>query len=249
MTELILSGACGQMGRAVAALAAAREDCQVAAGIDRRPFPGAPFPIYPSPEQYDGPNGVLVDFSHPDLCQGLLALARERRLPAVICTTGLREEQIGAIHEAASEIPIFFSANMSLGVSLLRELCKRAAQVLGGEYDIEIIERHHNQKLDAPSGAALMLADALSGELSPAPQYVYDRHSRRMKRPKNEIGIHSVRGGTIVGEHEVLFCGEDEVITLSHSASSKRVFAAGALRAAIFLQDRAPGLYDMGDLV
>ena len=156
---------------------------------------------------------------------------------------------MAAVHEAAARIPIFYSGNMSMGINLLIELCKRAAQEQGPGFDIEIVEKHHNQKIDAPSGTALMLADAVSQVEPEEMHYMYDRHSQRKKREKNEIGIHSVRGGTIVGEHEVIFAGHHEVITLSHSAQSKEVFAAGAVNAAVFLSTQAPGLYSMPDLL
>ena len=248
MVKILLSGAAGKMGQAVVRATAQQEDCCVAAGIDRVPAPGD-FPTFSSPSECDVACDVLIDFSHPTLLDGVLSYALSHKLPAVICTTGLSPEQIDKIHQAAQKIPVFFSANMSLGVSLLCELAKRAAKVLGRSYDIEIIERHHNRKLDAPSGTALMLADAISSQLPEQPAYVYDRHSRRAARPKNEIGIHSIRGGTITGEHEVLFAGTDETLSLIHSASSRDVFATGALSAAIFVQNQRPGLYSMADLV
>lgn len=251
MTDIILSGALGAMGHAVAALAAAREDCRIAAGIDAAVSDNtaADFPVFSSPDACTVRKGVIVDFSHPSAIIDLLHFAVENSLPAVICTTGLGEEQIAALHEAAEKIPVFFSANMSLGVNLMAALCEKAAMVLGDQYDIEIIEKHHNKKLDAPSGTALMLADRISSVLCEKPQYVYDRHSERRRRRKNEIGLHAVRGGTIVGEHDVIFAGVDEVITISHSAASKQVFAAGALSAACFISGEKSGLYDMRDLV
>jgi len=257
MTQIILSGALGTMGRAVASLAADRDGCRIAAGIDpaasggeegRSPLEGT-FPLFPSPETCTVTDGVIVDFSHPSALDGILRFALAHSLPAVICTTGLEESQIASLHEAAKRIPVFFSANMSLGVNLMAALCEKAAMVLDGAFDIEIVEKHHNRKIDAPSGTALMLADRISGVLREKPQYVYDRHSERRRRRKNEIGLHAVRGGTIVGEHEVIFAGVDEVLTISHSAASKQVFAAGALSAAEFLCSEPAGLYDMRDLV
>ncbi|MCL2488436.1 MAG: 4-hydroxy-tetrahydrodipicolinate reductase, partial [Oscillospiraceae bacterium] len=162
---------------------------------------------------------------------------------------GLSEEQIALIHSAAADIPVFFSANMSLGINLMLELCKKAASILGGSFDIEILERHHNQKIDAPSGTALMLADALRDGLEYSPKYVLERHSRREKREAEEIGISAIRGGTIVGEHEIIFAGHDEVFTISHAAHSKEIFANGALNAAFYLKGKAPGMYAMKDLV
>ena len=167
----------------------------------------------------------------------------------MLATTGYREEQIAAIHEAAKEIPVFFTANMSMGVNLLAELCKKAAQVLGADFDVEIIEKHHNQKIDAPSGTALMLARAVEEGLDYEPTYVYDRQAVRQKRDHHEIGFSAVRGGNIVGEHEVLFAGHDEIVTLSHSARSKEVFAVGAVNAALFMVGKPAGLYTMADLV
>ena len=191
----------------------------------------------------------MIDFSHPSALSSLLELGKKRRLPLVLCTTGYSKAQVEELKAASKEIPIFYSRNMSLGINLLIELSKKAAQVLGKGFDIEIIEKHHNQKIDAPSGTALMLADEISTVLPEEPKYVYDRHSRRMKREKNEIGIHSIRGGTIVGEHDVLFAGHHETITRSHTAQSKEVFASGAVNAAIYLCGKPAGLYDMSDLL
>ncbi|MCI8622934.1 MAG: 4-hydroxy-tetrahydrodipicolinate reductase [Provencibacterium sp.] len=247
--RIILSGAGGKMGRAIRALCSEREDCTIVAGFDLRAGGEAPFPIYPEPAQCTQEADVVIDFSHPSVLEPLLAYCRERKLPAVLATTGYSPEQLSAIQAAAADIPVFSTANMSLGVNLLASLCEKAAAVLGHDFDIEIIEKHHNQKIDAPSGTALMLADRISGALEKKPQYVYDRHSERRKRRREEIGLHAVRGGTIVGEHEVLFAGTDETITLSHAAYSKQVFAAGAINAALFLAGQPAGIYDMGDLV
>lgn len=251
MTSIILSGVLGTMGRAVASLADGRDDCCIAAGIDAAASggEGGGFPLFSSPEDCTVTDGVIVDFSHPSALDGLLRFALAHSLPSVICTTGLAGEQVEALHKAAERIPVFFSANMSLGVNLMAALCEKAAMALDGSFDIEIVEKHHNRKIDAPSGTALMLADRISGVLCEKPQYVYDRHSERRQRRKNEIGLHAVRGGTIVGEHEVIFAGVDEVLTISHSAASKQVFAAGALSAARFLSGKPAGLYDMRDLV
>lgn len=249
MCRILLSGCFGRMGRQVTELAGERPDCAIVAGIDRETGP-APFPVFSRPGECDVPADCLVDFSHPSLLEEVLELALHRKLPTVLCTTGYSPRQIEAIHAAAGEIPIFFSANMSLGVNLLAALARRAAAVLGTRFDVEIIEKHHNQKLDAPSGTALLLADAVSAARPQKPSYVYDRHSRREARSPSEIGIHSVRGGTIVGDHDVIFAGDDEVITLSHHASSRRVFAAGALAAAAFLSaGKEPGLYHMVHLI
>ena len=197
MVSILLCGAGGKMGQVITQAVAQRSDCRIAAGIDPH-APACDYPVYASADLCTEPCDVIIDFSHPSALSPLLEYAVSHRLPAVICTTGLSEEQIESIHQAARQIPIFFSANMSLGVSLLCELAKKAAQVLGSDFDIEIIEKHHNRKVDAPSGTALMLADAISCALPQQPQYIYDRHSRRAPRSREEIGIHSVRGGTIV---------------------------------------------------
>ncbi len=247
MLQIVLSGCNGRMGKALAALAADAEGMVIAAGVDVVKTPSGSFPVYETPAEYTGPADVVVDFSHVSALPALLEYCKKRSLPLVLCTTGQSEEQKAQIREAAKEIPIFMSANMSVGVALVKDLVRRAAQVLNG-YDIEIIEKHHNQKLDAPSGTALMLADA-AAEASGGKKYVYDRHAVRKKREPGEIGISSVRGGTIIGEHEVLFAGYNEVITVSHSAQSRELFAAGALRAARFIAGKPAGLYSMDDLV
>lgn len=246
--NIILSGCGGRMGRTVAEIVAERNDCRIAAGIDIFPVK-ADFPVYSSPAECDIPGDVIIDFSRPEAMPELIELARSGKLSLVLCTTGYSEAQILDIKAAARDIPVFFSGNMSLGINLLIELSKKAAAVLGGTFDIEIVEKHHNQKVDAPSGTALMLADAVTEALSRPVHYEYDRHSRRAKRDRSEIGIHAVRGGTIVGDHDVIFAGHDEVVTLSHSAHSKGVFAAGAVNAAVFMTGQAPGLYTMAELV
>lgn len=237
------------MGRMINACVKDRDDCTVVAGIDVSGEAYDAFPVFTSPAQCSAEADVIIDFSHPSALEPLLAYAADRRLPAVIATTGLSQDQIALIRETAKRVPLFFSFNMSLGVNLLCGLAKKAAAVLGGQFDIEIVEKHHNRKLDAPSGTALMLADEISSALPDQPRYVYDRHSVRQKRGKEEIGIHSIRGGTIVGEHEVIFAGRDEIITLSHTAMSREVFATGSINAALFLCGKPDGLYSMDDLV
>lgn len=249
MTRIILSGCNGIMGHVVSAGIRERGDCTIVAGIDKNTDMNDGFHVFGSAVECTVPADVIIDFSHPLALDSLLAMAIERKLPIVIATTGLSTGQTGQIREAAKKIPIFFSFNMSLGINLMVELAKTAARVLGPDFDIEIIEKHHNKKIDAPSGTALMLADGVSAVLSDEPQYAYDRHSQRKPRGKNEIGIHSVRGGTIVGEHEIVFAGKDEIVTISHSARSKQVFATGAINAAMFLAGKKPGLYGMSDLI
>ena len=206
------------------------------------------YPVYHSIEEFEGRADVMIDFSHHSALPALLAYATRTGTPLVVATTGHTEEELSQMRAAAQQAPIFFSRNMSLGINLLISLCRRAAATLGEDFDIEIIEKHHNQKLDAPSGTALMIADALCEDGTEHP-YVYDRHAERRKRARGEIGLHAVRGGTIVGEHEVLFAGKDECVTLSHSAASREVFATGALRAARFMVGKSAGLYNMDDVV
>jgi 4-hydroxy-tetrahydrodipicolinate reductase len=249
MKRIILSGCNGHMGHVISQTVSERGDCVIVAGFDIDIAVKESFPVLADPPQFDGNADVIIDFSHPSFLPKLLAFAKERHIPAVIATTGMDSKQLEQIKAASKEIPLFFSANMSLGVNLLVNLAKKAAAVLSDNFDIEIVEMHHNQKLDAPSGTALMIADGISSVLDQKPEYVYERHSKREKRSKNEIGIHSVRGGTVVGEHEVIFAGKDEIVTLKHSAMSKQIFATGAINAALFLAGKTPGLYDMGDLV
>ena len=192
---------------------------------------------------------VIIDFSHPSSLDDLLDYCMTNGTPIVIATTGYNDEQIAKIHKASEQIPVFFTFNMSLGINLLTELAKKATQILGGQFDIEIIEKHHNQKIDAPSGTAIMLANAINEELDNSCTYVYDRHSVRQKRAKNEIGMHAIRGGTIVGEHEIIFAGRDEVISLKHEAHSKQVFAVGSVNAAVFMCGKPAGIYAMKDLL
>lgn len=249
MTRIILSGCNGKMGRVITTCVAERCDCKIVAGFDINTERHAGYPVYANPSNCQIEADVIIDFSHPSALDGVLVYAYEHKLPAVIATTGLAEEQVAELRKLSSFIPIFYSGNMSLGISLVTELARKAATVLGSDFDIEIIEKHHNQKIDAPSGTALMLADAVSESLEYEPKYVFERHSSRQKRGKSEIGISSVRGGTIVGEHEILFAGHDEMISITHTAMSKEIFAVGAVNAALFLMTRKPGMHCMSDLV
>jgi 4-hydroxy-tetrahydrodipicolinate reductase len=253
MIKLIISGANGHMGRTLARLAGEEPDMRVVAGVDVNLAKNDDYPIYLDPMEYGGDADVLIDFSSPAALPALLRCATARKLPLVLCTTGYTSEHLDKIREASRAVPIFRSGNMSLGINLTADLIRRAAEFLGTGFDVEIVERHHNRKIDAPSGTALMLADAVRSarpDIESAEQYVYERQSRREPRPKNEIGISAVRGGTIVGEHEVIFAGVDEVIEIRHSAYSRDVFAVGAVKAARFMSTRtAPGLYDMSDVL
>ncbi len=248
MVRILLCGANGKMGKVIQSVAASRNDCEIVAGVDFITGGGA-FPVYSTLSEVKEKADVIIDFSNPLLLDELLEYSVSHKLPVVIATTGYNDEQKKQIEKASKNTPIFFTYNMSIGINLLANLAKKAVSVLGNDFDIEIIEKHHNQKIDAPSGTALMLADAVCDELDEPMKYEYDRHSKREKRTKSEIGIHSVRGGTIVGEHEIIFAGRDEIITLSHSARSKEIFAVGAVNAAVFMCGKPAGIYDMSELV
>ena len=249
MVKVAIVGCNGKMGYFVAASVESNPNAQTVFGIDAFGENKHSFPVYKSFDEAAEKPDVIIDFSNPAALDGMLSYAVENSVPCVICTTGYSAEQVEQIQKASERIAIFYSGNMSLGINLLIELSKQAAKVLGDTFDIEIVEKHHNLKVDAPSGTALMLADALSATLEQEPQYVYNRQCYRKKREKNEIGIYSVRGGTIVGEHEVIFAGHDEVVTLTHQAQSKEVFAAGAVNAAVFLTSQEAGMYNMGNLL
>lgn len=249
MTNILLCGANGHMGQAVVRAAENFNDAQIAAGFDLNTMQKNGFPVYDKLEEITEKIDVIIDFSHPSCFDAIVDYASANGIPAIICTTGLSADQRSKIEYTSKHLPIFFSANMSIGINLLIDLVCKAAKILEGNFDIEIIEKHHNQKLDAPSGTALAIADAISETVDFYPEYTYDRHSVRKKRDKREIGIHAVRGGTIVGEHSVLFAGTDEVIEIKHSAASKEVFAVGAVRAALFMTAKSPGLYTMKDLI
>lgn len=248
MVKIILSGCSGKMGHVITKCVESKENCEIVAGVDINKC-DAPYPIFTSFSDVDVDADVVIDFSHPSVLSSLLEYCKNNKIPAVVATTGLSDEQKKEIEETSKEVPMFFSANMSIGVNLISELAAKAARVLEGSFDIEIVEAHHNQKIDAPSGTALMLADSISDALTKKPTYEFDRHSKRAKRDPNEIGIHSVRGGTIVGEHEIIFAGLDEVIKISHSARSKDLFAVGAVNAAVFLKGKPAGMYSMKQLV
>lgn len=248
MVDIIIQGIHGRMGRALLALAQERTGCRIVAGVDTAALP-CPVPVFPSLAESTVRADVLIDFSSPAAAGAAIEYCGRTGLPCVICTTGLSERQQEALRALSQTVPVFQSANMSLGVNLLIALVKQANAVLGTDFDVEIIEKHHHNKLDAPSGTALMIADALR-EASPVPyEPVYERHTRRAKRAPEEIGIHAVRGGSIVGEHEVLFAGPQEVLTIAHSAASREVFASGALNAALFLAGQPAGMYTMEDLI
>lgn len=248
MINVILCGCSGQMGAFVAKAVENEEDIRIAAGVDKYNN-GQDFPVFSSFSEINTEADVIIDFSSPQVLDDVLEYAIENKISAVLATTGYDDEQLGKISEASKKIPVFFTFNMSIGVNLICSLAKKAASILGDGFDVEIVEKHHNRKVDAPSGTAIMLANAVNSEFGNEKYFEYDRHSKRQKRSKNEIGIHSVRGGTIVGEHDVIFAGHDEVITISHSAYSREVFAAGAVKAARFLIGRKAGMYNMNSIM
>lgn len=251
MTNIILCGCGGRMGQAIIRACTESNICRIVAGVDiNASSVGAAceFPVYQSISEFPSKADAIVDFSHHTALPSLAEYAQNTNTPLVIATTGHTDEEKEIMRNASQNVAVFFSGNMSIGINLLIELCRKASETLGESFDVEIIEKHHNQKLDAPSGTALMLADAIK-DTRKETEYVYDRHSVRKKREVSEIGIHSVRGGTIVGEHEVLFAGTNEVISLSHSAGSREIFATGALRAAAYVAGKSAGLYNMSDLI
>jgi 4-hydroxy-tetrahydrodipicolinate reductase len=250
MTRIIMHGCNGKMGQVVSGLAAADENVQIVAGIDVSDSKANPYPVFHSLAECSVEADVVIDFSYAGAVDGLVDACVEKHLPVIVCTTGLSDSQMAHLHDASQSIPVLKSANMSVGINLLMKILQPVAQTLAeAGFDIEIVEKHHNQKLDAPSGTALALADVMNGALDDAYTYKYDRSQVREKRSPKEIGISAVRGGTIVGEHEIIFAGTDEVITFKHTAYSKAIFAKGAIEAAKYLKGRPAGFYDMSDVI
>ena len=250
MVRAIMHGCNGRMGHVIVDLAAAYEDLEIVAGVDAFGENTYSFPVFDSIEKCDIDADVVIDFSTASAVDNLLDVCAKKNIPVVLCTTGLSEEQLAHVDSASKEVAVLKSANMSVGINMLMKVLSEISPVLSAAgFDIEIVEKHHNQKLDAPSGTAIALADSIKEALPEEFEYVYDRSDRREKRPKKEIGISAVRGGTIVGDHDVIFAGTDEVITLSHRAYSRSVFAKGALEAARFLAGKPAGKYDMADVI
>ena len=251
MTKIILNGYMGKLCTAIRLAAQNDKHCEIVSGIDiAGSRDGLSFPTYSDISSCDLDADVVIDCSVVEAVSSLLGFGVNRQIPLVICTTGLSAKQLEDVQSASKKVAILQSANMSLGINLLVNMVHRAARLLSGsQFDIEIIEKHHNQKVDAPSGTALALANAVNSAMDNKMEYVYDRSLERKKRGQNEIGIHALRGGTIVGEHSVIFAGCDEVIEFNHQALSKEVFAIGALKAARFIKDKPPGLYTMQDLI
>lgn len=250
MTRVIMHGCNGKMGQVISTMIAEETDMEIVAGIDVSDHIQNSYPVYTRIADCSVEADVVIDFASSKAVEGLLAYCVERKLPCVLCTTGLSEAQLQGVEEAAKHTAILRSANMSLGINMLLKLLKEAAALLApAGFDIEIVEKHHNQKVDAPSGTALALADSMNEVLDTEYAYVYDRSQSREKRSKKEIGISAIRGGTIVGEHDVIFAGTDEVVTFSHTAYSKAIFARGAVSAAKYLKQKPAGLYRMSDVI
>lgn len=249
MTRIIMNGCNGKMGQVISRLVDEDSEAEIVCGVDINTEMKNSYPVVGSIDEFEGEADVVIDFSHPSCLTSILSYCKRTKTPVILATTGYSAEQKEEFKAASEEIPVFFSANMSLGINLLISLAKQAAKLLEGSFDIEIVERHHNKKIDAPSGTALAIADAIDETLSYPAEYVFDRHSVRRKRKNTEIGISAVRGGTIVGDHEIIFAGNDEVIELSHHAHSKEVFAVGAIKAAKYMTGKSAGMYDMNMLV
>ncbi len=248
--NVIMHGCNGRMGQIISGLTAADEEIEIVAGIDAFDEGKNAYPVFSDIRKCDVEADAVIDFSTAAAVDGLLDYCIEKNLPCVLCTTGLSEEQLAKVKDASTKIAVLKSANMSLGINMLLKVLKEAASILSpAGFDIEIVEKHHNQKLDAPSGTALALADSMKEELEDGYEYVYDRSTKREKRGQKEIGISAVRGGTIVGDHDVIFAGADEVITFSHRAYSRAVFGKGAIQAAKFLAGKPAGMYDMSNVI
>lgn len=249
MIKIIMHGCGGKMGQVVAEIVGNDDACQIVAGIDPR-VPHANFPVFPTPADCNIDADVIIDFSTATAVPALLEFSKAKKIPVVVCTTALSDETTALLQETSKSVAVLKSANMSIGVNLLLDLVQKAARVLyDANFDIELVEKHHNQKIDAPSGTAMALANAINEAMDQQFHYVYDRSQTREKRDPKEIGIHAVRGGNIVGDHDVIFAGRDEVIELSHRATSREVFAVGAVKAAKYLASQGPGLYSMKNVL
>ena len=250
MTNVIMHGCNGKMGQTIAGLIAGDDEITLAAGVDAYDEGKNPFPVFKTISECNVKADVVIDFSAAPAVDGLLDYCVENHIPCVLCTTGLSEQQLKKVEEAAQKVAILKSANMSLGINMLMKLLKEATAILApAGFDIEIVEKHHKLKVDAPSGTALALGDSINEALDNEYEYIYDRSKRREKRPQKEIGFSAVRGGTIVGDHDVIFAGADEVVTFSHTAYSKAVFGKGAIQAAKFLKGKPAGLYNMSHVI
>lgn len=248
MINILITGCSGAMGHVLVKECSNFNNLKISAGVDVVPTDEFDFPVYSSFSAVKESIDVVIDFSSPKALKDMLSYGKETKTPLVVCTTGYSKEDENHIQEACKDIPIFFSANMSLGINLMKNLLSKAANLLYGDFDIEIIEKHHNRKVDSPSGTAYLLGNAIKNSIDDSLEYVHGREGYH-KRDVKEIGMHSIRGGNIVGEHEVIFAGAGEVLSFKHEALSKNVFAVGAFRAASFIADKAPGHYDMDDML
>lgn len=250
MIKVMMHGCNGAMGQVISGIIEESESAVMAAGVDFKDDGHNPYPVFKNLEDCNVDVDVIIDFSSSKATDRLLSYVAEKQIPLVLCTTGLSEEQLKKVEETSKKTAVLRSANMSLGVNILLKLVNTAAKVLAdADFDIDIVEKHHKLKVDAPSGTALALADAVNEALHNEYEYVYDRSQRRISRPKKEIGISAVRGGTIVGQHDVIFAGQDEVIEFHHTAYSKAIFGKGAVSAAIYLAGKPAGMYDMSDVI
>ena len=250
MVRLIMNGSNGKMGQVITGIIAEDAQAEIVAGIDVYDGIKNPYPVFSNIADCNVDADVIIDFSNAKAIDGLLDYVEAKKMPVVLCTTGLSEEQLQRVEKVSKEVAVLKSANMSLGINTIMKLLQQAVQVFApAGYDVEIVEKHHNQKLDAPSGTAIALADSMNEVMDHQYEYIYDRSQRRQKRDAKELGISAVRGGTIVGEHEVIFAGTDEVIEIKHTAYSKAVFAKGAVEAAKFLAGKPAGLYDMSHVI
>ena len=249
MTKIFLNGCCGRMGKVIVNLCLNSDQFEITAGGDIVSNPDYKFPVYSDLKECKEDFDVIIDFSNAKAVPAILDFALERKKPLVCCTTALSEETLSSLDKASSEIGIFRSANMSIGINLMIELCKQATKILYPEFDIEIVEAHHNRKLDAPSGTAMMIADAIKQEMPDEAEYVFERHSVNKARSKKEIGISSIRGGNIVGDHDAMFISDEEIVTISHRAQTRDVFAKGALKAAEFMSAKDSGYFNMSDII
>lgn len=250
MVKMIMHGCNGRMGHVIADLVNADDAIEIVAGVDAYGESTYSFPVFGSLSECNVDADVIVDFSNAAAVDGLLDHCAAKGIPVVLCSTGLSESQLDKVKETSAKVAVLKSANMSVGVNALLKVLKEVSPIFAAAgFDIEIVEKHHNQKLDSPSGTAIALADSINASLNNEYDYVYDRSQRREKRPVNEIGISAVRGGTIVGDHDVIFAGQDEVVTLSHRAYSRAIFGKGAIEAAKFLAGKGPGMYDMSDVL
>ena len=250
MVRVIMNGCNGKMGQVITGIIAEDAQAEIVAGIDVYDGIKNPYPVFSNIADCNVDADVIIDFSNAKAIDGLLDYVEAKKIPVVLCTTGLSEEQLQRVEKVSKEVAVLKSANMSLGINTIMKLLQQAVQVFApAGYDVEIVEKHHNQKLDAPSGTAIALADSMNEVMDHQYEYIYDRSQRRQKRDAKELGISAVRGGTIVGEHEVIFAGTDEVIEIKHTAYSKAVFAKGAVEAAKFLAGTPAGLYDMSHVI